>query len=158
MECAGRRVTLREATRLYGRQPSGSPIGRFEFDWREETTARDWDRDMLDLLNLLWPDDHYPTATVIGRGERVACERTPRLLVVGDSFLREFTIATMQAPCPPRVDYWFYRRADDGAITLGRYDVSRGEPTVWTAATAGISRCFRKPSSRPTPSCWRKTN
>jgi alginate O-acetyltransferase complex protein AlgJ len=123
----GAALTLREATRIYAAQPQGSPIGEFDFSWREDDEAKGADRDLLDLLNLFWPDDHYPTAAIRRASAPIACARVPRLALVGDSFLRELIIVASQAPCPPTIDYWFYMRDDGGEIILSRFRTAPGE-------------------------------
>ncbi len=123
----GAALTLREASRSM-EQEGRAPIGKYDFDWREDDVARGTDRDLLDLLNLFWPNDRYPTAAISRKGgEAPACSRKPRLLMVGDSFLRELIVAAAQAPCPPEIDYWFYMRDDSGAVTLSRFLTAPGE-------------------------------
>jgi hypothetical protein len=123
----GAALALRDATRLLDAGPSGSPVGRFEFDWRENDFVKGTDRDLLDLLNLYWPDDHYPTAIVEGRGKGGVCARAPRILMVGDSFMRQLIVVSAQTPCPPTIDYWFYMRDDRGGFTLARFVTEPGE-------------------------------
>ena len=123
----GAAVTMREISHAFAAQPTGSPIGAYDFDWREVDVARGTDRDLLDLLNLFWPLDRYPTASVHRRGAPGVCEKPPRLLVVGDSFLRELIVVASQAPCPPIVDYWFYMRGENGQYTLMRFLTEPGE-------------------------------
>src|SRR5208283_3457640 len=77
----GAALALRDATRVFDAAPGGSPFRRFDFDWREDDLAKGTDRDLLDLLNLYWPDDRYPTAIVEGRGRGGACPRTPHILM-----------------------------------------------------------------------------
>lgn len=129
----GAALALRELTHALEAAGKGSPIGRFEFDWREAPQALGTDRDLLDLLNLLAPDAHYPTAIVTGRGKAESCARAPRLLALGGSFLQEIIVVLAQAPCPPDIDYWFYARMESGDHKRIRYrhapgDVTIGEP------------------------------
>jgi alginate O-acetyltransferase complex protein AlgJ len=124
----GAALSVREISRV----TDGSLLGKFEFDWKEASEAQGADRDLLDLLNLLWPDAHYPTAIIERRGEAGRCERAPRVLALGGSFLREINIAFAQAPCPPEIDYWFYMRTESNDFDLVRFhnspgDVSNGE-------------------------------
>ena len=123
----GAALTLRETTQIFAAQSAGSPIGDFQFDWRERDVAQGDDRDLVDLLNLLWPDDRYPTATISRRGSGEDCAKTPRLLLVGDSFLRQLVLVASQAPCPPNIDYWSYMRNDAGGEILGRFHIKAGE-------------------------------
>jgi len=114
---------LRDATRILDLDP----LRRFDFDWREHDLAKGTDRDLLDLLNLYWPDDRYPTAAVEGRGKSEACARAPHILMVGDSFMRQLIVVSAQTPCPPTIDYWFYMRDDHGGFTLARFVTLPGE-------------------------------
>ncbi len=124
----GGALALQEATRAL----PASPIGQLDFASAPAPEALGTDRDLLDLLNLLWPDAHYPTA-VIGRvGEAGACAHTPRLLAMGGSFVHQVLAAATLAPCPPQIDYWFYMRTEDNGVELGHYrrapgDASNGE-------------------------------
>lgn len=124
----GGALALQEATRAI----PASPIGRLEFLFAPALEALGTDRDLLDLLNLLWPDVYYPTAA-IGRAEEAgACANTPRLLAMGGSFVHQVLAAATLAPCPPRIDYWFYMRTEDNGVELGHYrrapgDASKGE-------------------------------
>jgi alginate O-acetyltransferase complex protein AlgJ len=123
----GSALALREASRALESQPGGSPIGAYDFDWREDDLAKGTDRDLLDLLNLFWPDDRYPTAAIFPKAPAASCPKTPHLLMVGDSFLRELIVAAAVAPCPPEIDYWFYVRDDAGGISLTRFLTAPGE-------------------------------
>jgi len=119
----GAALALRDATRILDLDP----LRRFDFDWREHDLAKGTDRDLLDLLNLYWPDDRYPTAAVEGRGKSEACARAPHILMVGDSFMRQLIVVSAQTPCPPTIDYWFYMRDDHGGFTLARFVTLPGE-------------------------------
>ncbi len=123
----GAALALRDITRILDGQPSGSPVGRFDFVWAEDDFAKGTDRDLLDLLNLFWPDDHYPNAVIEGRGKGGGCPRAPRILMAGDSFMRELIVVAAQAPCPPTIDYWFHMRDEGGGFTLSRYVTRPGE-------------------------------
>ena len=122
----GASLAMRETARILATQPGGSLIGAFDFSWSEDDEAKGVDRDLLDLLNLFWPDDHYPTAAIRRASEPAACARTPRLLFVGDSFMRELVIVASQAECPPVIEHWFYVRSD-GETNLLRFRTAPGE-------------------------------
>jgi alginate O-acetyltransferase complex protein AlgJ len=122
----GAALTIREISALFATQPRGTPLGGYVFDWREVRPAVGTDRDLLDLLNLYWPPDDYPTAAVFRRGEPT-CDMPKRVLTIGDSFLRQIVIVASQAQCPPIIDYWFYAKADDGTLGLRRYLTRPGE-------------------------------
>ncbi|MGD9542809.1 MAG: alginate O-acetyltransferase [Methylocystis sp.] len=124
----GGALAMRDATRAL----PASPIGVLDFTSASAPEAVGTDRDLLDLLNLLWPDAHYPTAAIGRAGEKGDCPRPPRLLALGGSFLHEALAAATLAPCPPQIDYWFYMRTEDNNIELGHYrrapgDASNGE-------------------------------
>ncbi len=130
----GGALAMRDATRA----PSTSPIGVLDFTSAPAPEALGADRDLLDLLNLLWPDAHYPTATIGWAGEKGDCARAPRLLALGGSFLHQVLAAATLAPCPPQIDYWFYMRTADNGIELGHYrrapgDASNGERLAATS-------------------------
>jgi hypothetical protein len=109
----GAALALREITAV-----SPSAIGRLDFVWRETTPAIGWDRDLLDMLNLLWPDAAYPTAIIERAVAPQPCARAPALLALGGSFLHPLLIAAMLAACPPGVDYWFYMRTENNDVEL----------------------------------------
>lgn len=124
----GGALAMRDVTRA----TSPSPVGIFDFTSAPAPEAVGTDRDLLDLLNLLWPDAHYPTAAIGRAGEKDNCARAPRLLALGGSFLHQVLAAATLAPCPPQIDYWFYMRTADNGIELGHYrrapgDASNGE-------------------------------
>ncbi|MBG0797956.1 alginate O-acetyltransferase [Methylocystis sp. L43] len=124
----GGALAMREATRAL----PASPVGVLAFASAPAPEALGTDRDLLDLLNLLSPDAHYPTAAVGRAGEKGDCARPPRLLALGGSFLHEVLAAATLAPCPPQIDYWFYMRTEDNSVELGHYrrapgDASNGE-------------------------------
>ncbi|WP_159726685.1 alginate O-acetyltransferase [Methylosinus sp. Ce-a6] len=121
----GAALATREATRLIGEEAG---LGRFDFDWRRGDVAEGTDRDLLDLLNLLWPDPHYPVAAIVrAPGAERRCERAPRLLALGGSFMREIIVALAAAPCPPQIDYWFSMRLANDDFDLIRYRTEPGE-------------------------------
>lgn len=122
----GAALTLRQASDILEGQ-GGPLLGGYDFDWSEDDLAKGTDRDLLDLLNLFWPDDAYPTAALSRKAAGASCPRTPHLLLVGDSFLREVIVAAAVAPCPPEIDYWFYVRDDAGGISLTRFLTAPGE-------------------------------
>ena len=104
-----------------------SPLGQFNFDWVEIAQAQETDRDLLDLLNLLWPDDHYPTAIVRGRANGVACDRPPRMLAIGATFLFQVDFALAQAACAPDIDdYWYYVSPDGSGLRRRLFRIGKG--------------------------------
>ena len=130
----GGALAMRDVTRA----PPATPIGVLDFTSAPAPEAVGTDRDLLDLLNLLWPDAHYPTATIGRAGEKGDCARAPRLLALGGSFLHQVLAAATLAPCPPQIDYWFYMRTENNKIELGHYrrppgDASNGERLTATS-------------------------
>lgn len=118
-------LALQEATRL-----APTPVGVLAFDWAPAPEAVDTDRDLLDLLNLLWPDTSYPTPVVTRATPPQRCARAPRLLAMGDSFLEEILLAATLTPCPPQVDYWFYMRGEnETGVDLLHYRRPPGDPS-----------------------------
>jgi hypothetical protein len=98
-----------------------APVPAYDFDWRQETVAEGTDTDLLKLLNLLWPDNRYPTAALAGRSAR-SCATAPRIFAVGGSFLIEPLIALMETDnCRPAVDYWHYFTLDSGELHRARH-------------------------------------
>jgi len=120
----GAALTLREMTRVVP-----SPIGDFEFDWSVAPEAVGTDRDLVELMNLLWPDVTYPTTIITRAGAPATCARPPRLLAMGGSFVHEILAASTQAPCPPQVDYWFYMRTEENGVELGHFRRAPGDPS-----------------------------
>ncbi|QGM44862.1 alginate O-acetyltransferase AlgX-related protein [Methylocystis heyeri] len=135
----GAALTLREASGVLEGQGGEPLLGAYDFDWREDDLAKGTDRDLLDLLNLFWPDDAYPTAALARNGAGASCPKTPHLLMVGDSFLRELIVAAAVAPCPPEIDYWFYVRDDAGGISLTRFLTAPGEIGNGTRLSADLA-------------------
>jgi len=122
----GAALAMREITQKWAAQPAGSPVGDFQFDWRKRDVAVGTDKDLVELLNLFWPPVHYPTASIERRGPAQTCAKSPRLLFVGSSFMRQLIVVASQAPCPPTIDYWFYAQAE-GQRELVRFISKPGE-------------------------------
>jgi alginate O-acetyltransferase complex protein AlgJ len=115
----GAGLAARELTRKLDAD-NASPLPAYDFDWRQENVADGTDADLLKLLNLLWPDNHYPVAALEGRSAR-ACERPPKVFAIGGSFLIEPLIALMETPCRLSVDYWHYFTLDSGELHRARH-------------------------------------
>jgi alginate O-acetyltransferase complex protein AlgJ len=104
----GSAIAARALTRALGRDGDAPALPPYDFDWRERREeARGVDRDLLNLLNLLWPDANYPTAEIIGRNAG-GCAGTPKLFAVGGSFLVQIVANLVESPCGANVDYWHY--------------------------------------------------
>lgn len=116
----GAALAARELTRRLD-SDGHAPVPAYDFDWRQETVAEGTDTDLLKLLNLLWPDNRYPTAALAGHSAR-SCATAPRIFAVGGSFLIEPLIALMETDnCRPAVDYWHYFTLDSGELHRARH-------------------------------------
>ncbi|MBY6241026.1 alginate O-acetyltransferase [Methylosinus sp. Sm6] len=122
----GAALAAREATRLMATGEGAAPLGLYDFDWTLSHEAKGTDQDLLELLNLLWPDTHYPVAELAAKSAG-PCARAPRLTALGGSFVRQIIVALASAPCPPEVDYWFSMRLDTDRMGLIRYHTQPGE-------------------------------
>ena len=128
---------------------SSSALGQFEFDWSEIQQAQGTDRDLLDLLNLLWPDDHYPTAVIRGRVGVTPCARVPRMLAIGASFLFEVDFAFAQAACAPDIDdYWYYVRPDGNGLLRRRFHIEKGATNTGESMPGGAETELRQSLER----------
>lgn len=103
----GSALAARELTRALHKDGKASPLALYDFDWSPRAEALGSDRDLLNLLNLIWPDASYPTATVTGKGAG-DCGVAPRLVAVGGSFLVQIVTNLTETPCGAAVDYWHY--------------------------------------------------
>jgi hypothetical protein len=102
-------------------------VGDMTFSWSLAPEAVGTDRDLAELMNLLWTDYAYPTPAVVSTTQRGACPRPPRLLALGGSFVHELLVAATLAACPPEVENWFFMRTEDNGIELGHYHRPPGE-------------------------------
>ena len=115
-----------------------SSLGLFEFDWAEIPQARETDRDLLDLLNLIWPDDYYPTAIIRGRESGARCGKPPHMLAIGASFLFQVDFAFAQAACAPDIDdYWYYISPDGAGLLRRRFSIQRGATNTGESMPGG---------------------
>lgn len=80
----------------------------FSFSWQISYDSRESDRDLLDLLNLPIPDDHYPVPRVTTRSEPHLPCQPAHITAVASSFLFELAAALEQVACPPELHLWFY--------------------------------------------------
>jgi alginate O-acetyltransferase complex protein AlgJ len=104
----GAAIATRELTRrLNDGETAALPAYDFAWGTRQEPVGADID--LLRLLNLLWWDWRYPSASVVGRSAGV-CEKPPQIFAVGGSFLIEVLANLTEASCAARVDYWHYMK------------------------------------------------
>jgi len=104
-------------------------LGSFEFNYKVASEARLFDRDLLDLLNLLWPDPHYPAPAVDVARSGGTCSRAPHLVEMGGSFLHEINILWEHAGCAPSVEHWFYFKRGDSFGTW-RFEIPSADTSV----------------------------
>jgi alginate O-acetyltransferase complex protein AlgJ len=107
-----------------------SPLGPFEFTYDVDKEARLSDRDLLDLLNLLWPDPHYPAPIVNVSRSGAACAGAPHVIEMGGSFMHGINFLWERAACAPLVEHWFYFRRGDG-FGVWRLDIPAGDTSVY---------------------------
>lgn len=81
----------------------------FTFDVSTSTSPMGTDRDLYDILNLMWRDPHYPVPvlTYHRAGPAGPC-RPVRIVEVAGSFAFEVNDVLMQAPCAPEISIWWY--------------------------------------------------
>jgi len=104
-------------------------LGPFEFDYRMDSEAKSSDRDLLDLLNLLWPDPHYPAPVVHVERSGGTCAHPPHVVEMGGSFLHQINILWEQTGCAPSVDHWFYFTRGNNFGTW-RLEIPPGDTSV----------------------------
>jgi hypothetical protein len=89
-------------------QTVARPLPQFEFDWKTSYAPIGSDRDLLDLMNLPYPDDHYPVPVLIYRSPHSDPCTPARIAEIGGSFLWMMNTVLLRQTCPPNIDYWFY--------------------------------------------------
>ncbi len=94
------------AINAQGRAP---PLTTFDFTWEVSYKPSGSDRDLLDIMNLPYPDAHYPVPVLTLRSTPPpgAC-RPVRIAEVGGSFLAEIDETMTRLACAPDITYWFY--------------------------------------------------
>ena len=126
----GAAIATREIIHALDDAQRVSTLGPFEFTYRIASEARVSDRDLLDLLNLLWPDAHYPVPVVEVARSGATCARAPHLIEMGGSFMYEINFLWEHAACAPSVEHWFYfRRAN--SIGVSRLEIASGDTSVY---------------------------
>ncbi len=89
-----------------GRAPK---LPTLTFDFTVSYRPRGIDRDLLDILNLPYPDTHYPVPELTYHSDPPpgGC-KTVRITEVGGSFLGSINSTLQKLACPPEIEYWFY--------------------------------------------------
>jgi alginate O-acetyltransferase complex protein AlgJ len=128
-------IATRELTLALRKDGQASPLPIYDFDWALRSEALGIDRDLLNLLNLIWPDAKYPTAAITGKGD---CAAAPKIFAVGGSFLIEPLTNLAETPCGAAVDYWHY--VHKAAVPFGRFGVTKEN---------GFTLFREKPSKTP---------
>jgi hypothetical protein len=77
--------------------------------WTENREPKGTDRDLLNMLNLYWPDADYPVPQInhLAKDPEQSC-RPAQIMEVGGSFLEQINVALLESRCPPHISYWFY--------------------------------------------------
>ncbi len=90
-------------------QQRGSILAELSFTWRVSYHPRGLDRDMMDMLNLPFPDAHYavPELTYQSSAGAAGCHAI-RITEVSGSFLFGINDALQKLACPPDITDWFY--------------------------------------------------
>jgi alginate O-acetyltransferase complex protein AlgJ len=86
------------------------PLESFTFEWRLVKPAGT-DRDLMNLLNLIWPDLNYvtPRIDVEMDGNGLAkCGTPAKAMLVGGSFLTAIWNILQKSKCGIEMDYWGY--------------------------------------------------
>ncbi|WP_424362139.1 alginate O-acetyltransferase AlgX-related protein [Methylocystis parvus] len=130
----GSAIATRELTRALNKDGKTPPLPLYDFNWSPRGEALGTDRDLVNLLNLIWPDANYPTAAVTGKSAG-DCGAPPKLFAVGGSFLVEIVTNLTEAPCGAAVDYWHY--VHNATEPLGRFVVAK---------EGGVSQFREQPS------------
>ncbi len=80
----------------------------FTLTWERSFKPQGSDRDLIEILNLMWPDTHYEVPVVTFHSVPPASCRPARITEVGGSFLFELDDALAAIACPPEISDWFY--------------------------------------------------
>jgi alginate O-acetyltransferase complex protein AlgJ len=117
-----------EVNRLHG----STILTPFTFSYKRSFSPQGSDRDLIDILNLVWSDSHYEVPVVSHQSsERDDC-RPARITEVGGSFLFELDDALAQIACPPQISdyfYWDMKHFRYPGGTAKPMDVDAGERT-----------------------------
>lgn len=88
---------------------AGRPIlPPFTITWERSLDPDPKDRDVLDILNMMYPDKKYEVPVIRIHSEPVADCKPARITQVTGSFIFLLDDALAQTSCPPRISVWFY--------------------------------------------------
>jgi hypothetical protein len=90
-------------------QPLGPRLTTFSFTWKISYNLQAIDRDLLDIMNLPYPDLHYPVPELTLQSEPLpsGCH-TVKIAEVGGSFLGSINDTMGKLACPPDITFWSY--------------------------------------------------
>ncbi len=100
-------------------------LATLNFTWRISYHPQGSDRDLLDIINLPYPDTHYPVPILTYQSSPPpnGCH-TISITEVGGSFLRLLNSTLERLGCPPEIIDWFYRDHNHIRYAVGRlYDL-----------------------------------
>ncbi|MBV9654068.1 MAG: hypothetical protein JOZ42_05850 [Acetobacteraceae bacterium] len=100
----GAQAVTAAANRLRG----GQLLTPFTITWERAFTPEQSDRDILDILNLMYPDKRYEVPVVALHSDPPPECRPARITEVAGSFLFLLDDALMSVACPPVISNWFY--------------------------------------------------
>jgi hypothetical protein len=105
----GAGLAAREVVAILKRQQPLLDLTNISTAWTQSREPQGTDRDLLNMLNLYWPDADYPVPTIkyAAREPGQSC-RPAQIMEVGGSFLEQINAALLQSGCAPRISYWFY--------------------------------------------------
>ncbi|GAC1340165.1 MAG: hypothetical protein NVSMB26_28190 [Beijerinckiaceae bacterium] len=105
----GAGLATQELVSLLRAQKPDLDLGGIGLAWSETHEPRGTDRDLLEMLNLYWPDADYPVPEISHEpsNETRPC-RPAQIMEVGGSFLEQVNAALLESRCPPKISYWFY--------------------------------------------------
>ena len=95
-----------------GALKAGAPrLTPFDVTWQRSEKPVGMDRELVDAMHLMWPDDRYPVPVVTYQAAAAPapapCRRL-RITEVGGSFLFRLNGVLARQPCPPEIHQWFY--------------------------------------------------
>ena len=105
----GAGLAAREVAAILKRQRPLLDLTKISTQWTESRVPQGTDRDLLNMLNLYWPEADYPVPAITpaARAPGQSC-RPAQIMEVGGSFLEQINAALLQSGCAPRISYWFY--------------------------------------------------
>jgi hypothetical protein len=105
----GAGLAAREAVAILKHQQPLLDLANVSTQWTQSRDPQGTDRDLLNMLNLYWPDADYPVPAIkhVERQPGQSC-RPAQIMEVGGSFLEQINAALLQSGCVPRISYWFY--------------------------------------------------